>query len=208
MDPTLRSGFDAALETAINAALQYDPGTRARLGKLDGRVMALNLTAPALEFFLCIEGDQVRVRNHWEGTVTTRLTGSAIAFLRLLRDSNATPAKLDVSITGSSALLAELQAILRDLDIDWEAPLAQLVGDAPAHTVGNALRSASRWLAANLQRAPEAAAEAVSEEWQLTPPKAQFEAFAEDLADLALATDRLDARVQLLRERFSRRGGA
>ncbi|WP_193163080.1 ubiquinone biosynthesis accessory factor UbiJ [Microbulbifer hainanensis] len=208
MDPTLRSGFDAALETAINAALQYDPGTRARLGKLDGRVMALHLTAPALEFFLCIEGDQVRVRNHWEGTVTTGLTGSAIAFLRLLRDSNATPAKLGVSITGSSALLAELQAILRDLDIDWEAPLAQLVGDVPAHTVGNALRSASRWLTANLQRAPEAAAEAVSEEWQMTPPKAQFEAFAEDLADLALATDRLDARVQILRERFSRRGDA
>ncbi|SEA15201.1 ubiquinone biosynthesis accessory factor UbiJ [Microbulbifer marinus] len=205
MDPTFRAGFDAALETAINTALQYDPGTRARLQKLDGKALALDLTAPQLQFCLCIEGDQVRVRRHWEGEISTRLSGSAISFVRLLRDSSATPAALGVHISGSSALLAELQSIMRDLDIDWEAPLAQLVGDVPAHTVGNLLRDASRWLRGNLKRAPAAAAEAASEEWRLTPPKAQFEAFVDDLAELALATDRLEARVQLLRDRFSRR---
>ncbi|WP_323846278.1 ubiquinone biosynthesis accessory factor UbiJ [Microbulbifer magnicolonia] len=212
-DPTFRAGFDAALETAINTALKYDPGTRARLQRLDGKALELNLTAPPLQFCLCIEGDQVRVRGHWEGEVSTRLTGSAIAFVRLLRDPAATPAQLDVSVSGSSALLAELQSIMRDLDIDWEAPFAQLVGDMPAHTVGNLLRDASRWLSGNLRRAPRAAAEAVSEEWRLTPPQAQFEAFVEDLADLSLATERLEARVQLLKarlrasgENFSRRG--
>ena len=205
MDPTLHAGFDAALETAINAALKYDPATRARLAKLDGRALALDLTVPNLRLCLCIEGEQVRVRRHWEGEISTRLGGSAIAMLRLLRDSSATPAKLGVSVTGSSALLAELQAILRDLDIDWEAPLAQLLGDVPAHTLGSALRSASSWLRDNLQAAPRAAAEAISEEWRLTPPRAQFEAFAEDLAELALAGDRLDARLQLLRQKFSQR---
>ena len=204
-DPTLGAGFDAALETAINTALKYDPGTRARLQKLDGKVLSLDLTAPRLHFCLCIEDDRVSLRRHWEGEVSTRLSGSAIAFLRLLRDADATPAKLGVSVTGSSMLLAELQSILRDLDIDWEQPLAELIGDVPAHTVGNALRSAGAWLRSSLSRAPDAAAEAVSEEWQLTPPQAQFEAFAEDLADLALATERLEARVQILRERFARR---
>ncbi|WP_250461769.1 ubiquinone biosynthesis accessory factor UbiJ [Microbulbifer litoralis] len=207
MDPTFRAGFDAALETAINTALQYDPGTRARLQKLDGKALGLDLTAPSLQFCLCIEGDQVRVRHHWEGEVTTRLRGSAIAFLRLIRDTDATPAKLGVSISGSSALLAELQSILRDLEIDWEEPLAKIVGDVPAHAVGETLRSAARWLRGNLERAPSAAAEAVSEEWQLTPPVAQFEAFTDDLQDLALATDRLEARVRILHERFSHMGG-
>jgi len=204
-DPTFRAGFDAALETAINTALQYDPGTRLRLQKLDGKCLEVDLTAPQLHLFLCIEGDRVRARNHLEGAASTRLTGSALAFLRLLREADATPAKLGVSVSGSSALLAELQSILRDLDIDWEAPLAQLVGDAPAHTLGNALRAAGRWLQGNLQRAPEAAAEAISEEWRITPPKAQFEAFADDLAEVALATERLEARVRILRERFARR---
>lgn len=205
MDPTFRSGFDAALETAINSALKYDPATRTRLRALDGRALALDLTAPQLELILCVEGEEVRLRQHWEGQVDTRLTGSPIALLRLLKDDRATPAKLGVSITGSSALLQQLQQILHDLDIDWEAPLARLVGDVPAHTLGDALRSADRWLRENLRAAPQAAAEAVSEEWQLTPPLAQFEAFADDVADLVLATDRLEARLRILKQKLSPR---
>ncbi|WP_237057515.1 ubiquinone biosynthesis accessory factor UbiJ [Microbulbifer sediminum] len=207
MDPTFRAGFDAALETAINAALRYDPGTRARLAKLDGRALALDITVPPVPLVLCIEGDQVSVRHYWDGEISTRLRGSAIAMLRLLRDGDATPAGLDVTVTGSSALLAELQSILQDLDIDWEAPLARLLGDVPAHTIGSALRTAGQWLRDSIEQAPQAAAEAVSEEWRLTPPRAQFEAFVEDVAELALATDRLEARVALLREKLAARGG-
>ncbi|MFI2812018.1 SCP2 sterol-binding domain-containing protein [Microbulbifer sp. M83] len=205
-DPTLRAGFDAALETAINAALRYDPGTRARLAQLDGRALALDITVPPLPLVLCIEGDQVSVRHYWDGEISTRLRGSAIAMLRLLRDEDATPAGLGVTVTGSSALLAELQSILQDLDIDWEAPLARLLGDVPAHTIGEALRTAGQWLRDSIEQAPQAAAEAVSEEWRLTPPRAQFEAFVEDVAELALATDRLEARVALLKEKLAARG--
>ncbi|WP_237062091.1 ubiquinone biosynthesis accessory factor UbiJ [Microbulbifer zhoushanensis] len=205
-DPTLRAGFDAALETAINAALRYDPGTRARLAQLDGRALALDITVPPLPLVLCIEGDQVSVRHYWDGEISTRLRGSAIAMLRLLRDEDATPAGLGVTVTGSSALLAELQSILQDLDIDWEAPLARLLGDVPAHTIGEALRTAGQWLRDSIEQAPQAAAEAVSEEWRLTPPRAQFEAFVEDVAELALATDRLEARVALLKEKLAPRG--
>lgn len=205
MDPTLRAGFDAALETAVNTALKYDPGTRARLATLSGEVLALDLSAPRLHRYLCIEGEWVSVREHWEGEVTTELCGSATAFMRLLRDADATPAKLGVTVIGSSAFLAELQEILRDLDIDWEELLAQLIGDVPAHALGEALRSTGQWLRGHLRTAPGAAAEAVSEEWRLTPPKAQFDAFAEDLSELAMATDRLEARIQRLREQFARR---
>jgi ubiquinone biosynthesis protein UbiJ len=206
IDPTFRSGFDAALETAINAALKYDPGTRARLRKFDGKVLALDLSAPALHLYLLLDDGRVEIHNRWEGAVTTELSGSAISFVRLLRDADATPAKLGVTVVGSSAFLAELQAVLRELDIDWEEPLAQLIGDVPGHNVGNALRAASRWLRGNLSRAPRAAAEAVSEEWRFTPPKAQFEAFTDDLAELVLGTERLEARIQILRQKFSRHG--
>lgn len=205
MDPTFRSGFDAALESAINAALSCDPATRARLKTLDGRALALDLTAPRMQLILCVEGDEVRLRQHWEGQVDTRLTGSPVALLRLLKDDSATPAKLGVAITGSSALLQQLQQILQDLDIDWEAPLSRLVGDVPAHSIGNVLRSADAWLRQSLGDAPRAAAEAISEEWQLTPPRAQFEAFADDLAELALATDRLEARLNILKQKLSPR---
>ncbi|MEW5251433.1 ubiquinone biosynthesis accessory factor UbiJ [Microbulbifer sp. 2201CG32-9] len=204
MDPTFRTGFAAALESVVNGALACDPATRARLAQLDGRALALDFTAPRLSLYLWIEGDRVGVGQQWDGEVSTRLTGSAIAMLRLLCDPGATPAKLDVSVSGSSALLAELQSILRDLDLDWEAPLARLVGDLPAHTAGKALRSACGWLRDNLRAAPSAAAEALSEEWHLTPPLAQFEAFAADIAELSLDSDRLDARLQLLRDKFSR----
>lgn len=207
-ESTLHIGFTAALESAINSALKYDPGTRARLAKFEGRVLALDLSVPRLDFYLLFAGGEVQVLNRWEGEVTTELAGSALAFVRLLRDADATPAKLGVTVVGSSAFLAELQAALRDLDIDWEEPLAQLLGDVPAHGIGRALRGVSRWLRGNLDYAPRAAAEAVSEEWRFTPPKAQFEAFADDVAQLALATERLEARIRILRQKFSQRAEA
>ncbi|WP_288131855.1 SCP2 sterol-binding domain-containing protein [Microbulbifer sp.] len=211
-DPTFRAGFDATLETAINTALRYDPGTRARLGKLVGKVLGVQLSAPAMSLFLVIEeeaeGGYIEVHSRWSGDVTTELQGSALAFVQLLKNRDATPAKLGVTVRGSSALLAELQSILRDLDIDWEEPLSKLVGDSPAHQIGVGLRAASSWLRDTLRTAPQAGAEAVSEEWRVTPPQAQFEAFADDLADLSAGVDRLEARLVNLRSKLKGRGNA
>ncbi|WP_295803486.1 SCP2 sterol-binding domain-containing protein [uncultured Microbulbifer sp.] len=205
-DPTFRAGFDATLETAINSALRYDPGTRARLDKLAGKVLAVALSAPKMNLFLVIEDERIEVHSRWGGEVTTELQGSAIAFLQLLKNRDATPAKLGVTVRGSSAFLAELQSILRDLDIDWEEPLSKLVGDSPAHQIGLGVRAAAGWLKDALGKAPGAAAEAVSEEWQVTPPQAQFEAFAEDVSELVQGVDRLEARIAHLRQRLNQRG--
>ena len=210
-DPTFRAGFDATLETAINTALRYDPGSRARLAKLAGKVLRVDLTAPALTLFLAIDdgddedGGYIEVHSRWSGDVTTELSGSALAFVQLLRNRDATPAKLGVRVRGSSALLAELQAIMRDLDIDWEEPLAKLVGDSPAHQLGTGVRMAASWLKDALGAAPKASAEAVSEEWRMTPPQAQFEAFAEDVAEFAQGVDRLEARIEVLRRKLEGR---
>ncbi|WP_066960164.1 SCP2 domain-containing protein [Microbulbifer sp. Q7] len=210
-DPTFRAGFDATLETAINTALRYDPGSRARLAKLAGKVLRVDLTAPALTLFLAIddedgeEGGYIEVHSRWSGEVTTELSGSALAFVQLLRNRDATPAKLGVEVRGSSALLAELQAIMRNLDIDWEEPLAKLIGDSPAHQLGSGVRMAASWLKDALGAAPKAGAEAVSEEWRVTPPQAQFEAFAEDVAEFAQGVDRLEARIDILRRKLERR---
>ncbi|WP_105102465.1 ubiquinone biosynthesis accessory factor UbiJ [Microbulbifer pacificus] len=214
-DPTFRAGFDATLETAINTALRYDPGSRARLTKLAGKVLGVNLTAPAMNLFLVIDdeddegaefgGNCIEVHSRWSGEVTTELSGSALAFLQLLKNRDATPAKLGVTVRGSSALLAELQSILRDLDIDWEEPLAKLIGDAPAHQLGTGIRMAASWLKDALGAAPKASAEAVSEEWRMTPPQAQFEAFAEDVAGFAQGVDRLEARIAILRRKVEGR---
>ena len=205
-DPTFRAGFDAALETAINTALRYDPGTRARLDRLVGKVLAVALSAPKTTLFLLIEEDGIEVHSRWNGEVTTELQGSAIAFLQLLKNRDATPAKLGVTVRGSSAFLAELQAILRDLDIDWEEPLSKLVGDTPAHHIGAGVRAATDWLRDALGKAPDAAAEAVSEEWRVTPPQAQFEAFTDDVAAFSQGVDRLEARIAHLRQRLDQRG--
>ncbi|MCK7597902.1 hypothetical protein M0G74_11525 [Microbulbifer sp. CAU 1566] len=216
-DPTFRAGFDATLETAINTALRYDPGSRARLSKLAGKTLGVHLTAPAMTLFLVIDdadgdegadfgGNCIEVHSRWSGEVTTELSGSALAFLQLLKNRDATPAKLGVTVRGSSALLAELQSILRDLDIDWEEPLAKLLGDSPAHQLGTGMRMAASWLKGALGAAPKAGAEAVTEEWRMTPPQAQFEAFAEDVAEFAQGVDRLEARIEILRQKTEGQG--
>ena len=116
----------AALEFAANRALALDPASRARLAVLAGKSFHLHCTEPALDLFLLPQSDQLGFAAQWEGEITAALSGTAKDFSKLLAADDAAAELINgnLVVRGDSRALQELQQILKQLDLDWEQPLA------------------------------------------------------------------------------------
>ena len=203
LEPTLHTAVCAALETAVQAALRYDPGSRYALARLEGQVLAVELTAPRGLFYIVPNAEGVAVQGYYDGAITTRLQGSAPALAALLRSARVNLADSGVEVFGSTGLLIELQKIAQQLDIDWEEALSQVLGDVVGHQTAQVIRRGKTWLQQRRATFERLLGEYLSEELRAVPSATEVEAFNQDVDDLHLAVDRVAARIALLKSRLA-----
>ena len=209
INPTLHTAAVAALETALNRALQLAPSSAAELDKLSDCVFALHCTSPPLDVYLQPSADGIRLMGLYDGPVTTSVRGEAADFTDLVTaaDPTATLINGQLELQGDSAPLIELQQILATLDMDWEAPLVSTLGDVAGHQVAQMLRGAFAWgkqASGSLARQLD---EFIHEEARLTPPRLELEDFYRDVQQLGLRVDRLQSRTDRLRQRLQKLRG-
>lgn len=194
----LRTAALAAAETLINQALRYDPASRARLAGLSGNVIQLAISQPRLDIFLCPRGDRLDLQSQCEEPVHCKVSGRAADMLGLLNRDNFSLAGSGVNVLGETRLLQQLQALARDLDIDWEDALAGAIGDELAAPLAAGLRRAGRYGRNQLRQSRDALGPWLTDELRLAPSRTEFDAFSRQVNELALATDRLEARLRAL----------
>lgn len=202
LDPTLSTALLASVEKIINAALAYDPATRIALAKLEPQVLAVVLTAPAIAIFIAPRADGIHLLGHFEGSVTTQVQGSIAALITLLNSERINLKDSGVVMMGSTHFLAELQQILKKLDIDWEEMLTQVVGDIAGHQAAELIRSKLRWGGERVNSIQRLASEFLTEELQLLPSKAELAFFNRQVDEIQLDVDRLAARFEQLAKRI------
>jgi ubiquinone biosynthesis protein UbiJ len=206
VDPTLHTAALAALETALNRALLLSLPSRAALAELDGCVFALQCTSPEIDVYLHPGVERIRMTGIHQGPVTTRIKGEAADFTELAtsRDPTATLINGGLEMEGNSAPLIELQKILANLDLDWEAPLVSTLGDVAGHQLAEVLRRTFAWgkqATSSLTRQLE---EFIHEEARISPPRLEVEDFYRDVQELDLQVDRLESRTDRLRQRLQK----
>ncbi len=106
-----------------------------------------------------------------------------------------------MAFSGDQDVLRSARQLALDLNIDWEAALAELVGDIPAHLVGQAIRQTRHWGRDAAQRATTGLADYVKHEVRLTPSPLEVDALSTQIRRLADDTERLAARLALLQTR-------
>lgn len=209
VDPVLHTAALAALEAALNRALDLSPHSKSALAQLEDCVFALHCTAPTLSVYLHPGVEGIRLAGKHCGPVTTSITGKASDFTELAtaEDPTATLINGALELQGDSAALIELQRILASLDVDWEAPLVASLGDVAGHQIAELLRQAFSWgrqASASLRRQ---LGEFIHEEARLSPPRLEMEDFYRDVSELALRVDRLQSRSERLRQRLQKLRG-
>lgn len=193
------------LEQSLNRLLSRDPVTLRALGRLDGRVIALEISSPVpMKLFLIPNNEGLQLQQHYGDEPDARIAGSASALLRLVSSEDKAAALFGkgVTISGDSVLANRLQAILADTDIDWEGLLADQIGDLPAHQAANFVRQQRSYWRQTGSSLSHNLGEYLQEEALLLPPRAELEGFMADVDTLRQRSDRLEARLQRLLNRL------
>ena len=201
---TLQAGALSGLELAINSALKYDPATLRELSTLEGQVLLVDCTSPAMRIAIQISQQQITLHSGWEDEAAITLQGSLIALAKMAANASDTSsfAGTGVQLSGNLETLHKLHKILSQLDIDWEGALADIIGDVPAYMIGSALRKSADIAKQNKQRVTSALTEVAQEELQIVPSRNGFEQFKKEVREMASDTDRLMARTNLLRQQI------
>ena len=206
MDPMLSTAALASAEKIINAALAYDPASRIALEQLAPQVLAIHIKSPDFKIFVLPTAEGINLRGHYEGEITTQLHGSFPALISLIKSERLNLKDTGVQIFGSTHFLAELQRILKNLEIDWEEMLSQVFGDIVGHQSAELIRGKMAWAkdrAANIQRLTS---EFLIEELRVLPNQPELAFFNAQVDELRLGADRVAARIEQILARIERQG--
>ena len=198
---TITVAIAATVESAINNALDYDPASKRAVGELID-ILAIEVTpavVPAMTLYCQGSVHGVKITSHCELPVAARLTGSPTALLALL---NRPPTLADsgVELVGDVSLLQRWQAILDNLDIDWETCLQNYLGDIAGPITATMIGEAGQWLRHQSRYHQHQLSVYLQEELAIVPPKAEFDDFYRQIDELVLSIDRVQARIQQLHE--------
>ena len=186
------AAFETPFAFALNRLLDSEPWARERLAPFAGESVELRAPwLPAVRFAI-VEGG--RVAPGGEPSLRISLRAGALGALGRGEDHF----MREVDIEGNARLAQEVLHLARHLRWDFEEDLSTIVGDAPAHALAQGLRGFVSWHAQAAQRLAEAVMEYALEEGRLLAPRAQFTAFAGEVARLRDAIERLEKRLERL----------
>jgi ubiquinone biosynthesis accessory factor UbiJ len=194
-----------ALEAALNRALALDAETRAGLRGLDGQRVALTLTSPPLALQVQVEGDALRVgpidaERDADLGVRSTLAG-LLGQLPMFRRDDAPPIG-KLRIEGDAELARRLQQLAQNFDPDWQLPFVRVFGDIAGVQIAKAVAAGLRQAQVAGKNLAETAAEYVTEESRDVVPRAELDAFHDDVDALRDDVERIAAKIaRLQRER-------
>ena len=194
-----------ALEVALNRALALDEETRAALKALDGQRVAVTLTSPPLALQVRVEGEALRVGpldadSEPDLGVRSTLAG-LFGQLPMFRRDDAPPVG-KLRIEGDAELARRLQKLARDFDPDWQLPFVKVFGEIAGVQIAKAFAAALKQAQVAGKNLAETAAEYVTEESRDVVPRAELDAFHDDVDALRDDVERIAAKIaRLQRER-------
>ncbi|HYG07561.1 MAG TPA: SCP2 sterol-binding domain-containing protein [Stenotrophomonas sp.] len=202
--PNLKPLAGRALEAALNRALALDPDTRAAVQALDGQRISLTLEVPALALQIRVDGERLRVGpvdSADEADLAVRSTlGGLLAQLPLLAKAQRAPVPGGrLRVSGDAELARRLQHLATRYDPDWQLPFVSVFGEVLGVQVAQAARGALRQARDLMTGLARDAAEYVTEESRDVVPRAELDAFHDDVDQLRDDAERLAARVARLR---------
>jgi len=194
----------ALLERSINGYLALDPEGAARIGRLHGRVILIEVAGFGTRIYVLPGAGRLMLHGDYAGEPDCVLRGSplSLARLRTARNKEDSLFSGEVTIAGDTEVAQAFGDILGGIAVDWEEQLARLVGDAAAHQVGARAHGLAEWGRRSAATLRADLTEYLQEEARLLPGRFEVETFMDEVDRLRDDVERLAARVDRLAKRM------
>lgn len=196
----LLRGLLASVENGVNRILRLDSTAMARLQPLTGKVIAVECAAPPLQLFILPSDEGLLLASQWAADADCTLRAPASSLLRLVlsKDKTAVLHSPEVDLEGDSHALMALAQVLQDLELDWEYELSRWLGPVATALIAGHLRSRANWYQQGFASLNQNLAEYLSEEARTLVGQREAQARFDELDQLKLDLDRLEARFERL----------
>jgi len=201
--PALLAGF---LEAGINRVLSLDAGSTARLERLEGKLLRLDLEGVGIELYLSFGFGAVRVGIKAPREPDTVISGSMGALFAMLAPEDIGNWGLPgsgVKIQGDANLARDLGNVFSRLNPEWEARLASLFGDTLGHQLAAGMRDGAQALRRAAGDSADLAARYFRDETGMLVTPADMQQFTSDVDRLRDAVERLQQHVNRMQEKKS-----
>ncbi len=191
----------ATIENVLNRGLPRSPRAQQLCAELAGRRIAIE--APAVARLLVEStGNSLRITR---GTLPAdaEVVGGPLSLLAL--GGSAADERLsrgEVEVRGDAELAQKFQELARLLRPDPEEELSIFIGDVAAHRIGRLARGALGWTRSAAATLLQDVGEYFSHERADLVSREEGEQFLRGVDALREDLDRLDARIELLRQRL------
>lgn len=207
IDPSLLSLLSASIETIVNQALKYDPGTKAKLDSLNGRTLAVEIIDLKLVLHAQVSESVARFSlqaSEPESNIECDilLRGKMADLVKLAGSNSHTLANSHVEARGNIGLLQTCQTIFKDIDIDWEDALSQQLGAPLANLILApmlvVLKAGTSTFKQSFKNSTEQLSEYIRYESGAIVSNEEFKIFKHTVSELRMNTERLEAKIKKL----------
>ncbi len=191
----------ATIENVLNRGLPRSPRAQQLCAELNGRRVAVEIRE-ITRVLVESTGSTLRITRGDMAAADAEIVGGPFGLLAM---GGAAPEAVvqrgDVEIRGDAELAQKFRELLVLLQPDLEDDLSLLVGDVPAHQIGRLTRTALGWTRKVALTTVENFAEYLGHERHHLVPRNEGEQFLAGVDALREDVDRLEARLELLRQR-------
>ncbi|MFN3234989.1 MAG: SCP2 domain-containing protein [Gammaproteobacteria bacterium] len=184
------------LEVALNRYLTLDEDTRHKLEALDGKVVSINVKRPSVAIFLYFSSDGIKLYGDYDDHIDTSITAPLFTLIQMKTKKGSSVGLSQFHIQGNMEVAQQMDALFRQHHIDWEEHLSRFVGDALAYKLGKFARGRREAAKSFSESMQKNITEFLQEETRLTPTKDELNDFFDQIDQLRLAVDRLEARIK------------
>lgn len=192
-----------SLEFLINKIISLDPDAHLYLETLDKKIISLTCTDfPSTTFYAIFYADHIQLTTTKTQPIDLAISGPLHGLINLaLQKQDADLRANKIQIIGDVLCAEAVQQLLFKLDIDWEEELSKYTGDIIAHQAISIIKNIKR-LQQQTSRSLEAMiTEYLQDESRLLPSQYEVDNFIQEVDNLRLQVDRLDAKAKIYESR-------
>ena len=180
-------------EKLANALLKKDAQSPERLRRLAGKRIRLKLKELPFTTTVSVDDAGIYISTADSDDVDCCISTELGVLPELQDTANLTRLiKADqLDIDGDPMLAQQLVGLFKSLDVDWEAELANTLGDAPAHWLMTLWGKSRSHVEKRLEESKRWFKGVVTDEKQLLPTREEFNEFKDNMQQLRAKVERL-----------------